>query len=76
MTPLRNIRNKRCLPLSAVAEAVGTDAGNLSRIETGKQKPTPQLAEALSLFFGGAVTELEIIYPERYSKAILDDQPT
>ncbi|VXA58250.1 Helix-turn-helix family protein (fragment) [Acinetobacter proteolyticus] len=68
MTPLRSIRMRRKLSLAVVAEAAGTDAGNLSRIETGKQRTTPQLAESLSAYFGNEISELQILYPERFSE--------
>lgn len=69
MTPLRTLRLKKNLQLNVVAQAVGTDAGNLSRIETGKQRTTPQLAEDLRKYFKDEISELEILYPERYVTA-------
>lgn len=55
--------------LEDVARAVGIDSGNLSRIERGRQTPGRDLAARLSEHFGGRVTEMEIIYPERYADA-------
>lgn len=66
-TPLRKIRRARRLTLTDVARSNGMDAGNLSRIERGAQAASPEVAEKLSKYFDGEVTELEIIYPERYS---------
>lgn len=65
MTPLRNARQAARKKLREVADAVGTSEGNLSRVECGKQTATPELAEKLARYFG-TVTEVEILYPERY----------
>lgn len=64
-SPLRQARRQRELTLQAVADAVGTDTGNLSRVERGLQIPSKDLAERLAKFFG--ITELQIIYPERFA---------
>jgi len=66
MTPLRRIREKKKMSLAEVAVDVNCDAGNLSRIETGKQNPSLDLAAALSKFFKNEISEMEILYPERY----------
>lgn len=67
-TPLRRLRKERGLTLLEVARAVGTDTGNLSRIEKGKQQ-SPELAPKLVEFFGSEhITELEILYPDRYTE--------
>jgi putative transcriptional regulator len=70
MTPLKTIRNARALSIHLVAAAVNTTAGNLSRIENGKQKASPELAERLAKYFGYAVTEIQILYPERFKAAV------
>jgi transcriptional regulator with XRE-family HTH domain len=64
--PLKAARLKCSQTLTQVAEAVGTDAGNLSRIENGKQRPSPDMAEKLARHFGYAITEIQILYPERF----------
>lgn len=66
-TPLRIERLRKKLRLKDVAKAVNIDTGNLSRIERGVQKPSLDLTESLVSFFGNAVSELEILYPERFS---------
>lgn len=63
-SPLKQARLSRGLTLDQVSAAVGIDTGNLSRIERG-QVPSKKRAEALAKFFVGAVTETQIIYPER-----------
>lgn len=64
--PVKAARLKCGQTLTQVAEAVGTDAGNLSRIENGKQRPSPDMAEKLARHFGYAITEIQILYPERF----------
>ena len=66
-SPLRKIRLWRGLSLHAVALAVGSDTGNLSRIETGEQVAKKQLAARLAAFFAPHIDERHVIYPERYS---------
>lgn len=71
-TPLRRLRRTRALTLETVAAAVGTDTGNLSRIERGKQTSLA-LAAALVDYFGvGDITEAEILYPERFPQPAVD----
>lgn len=66
-TPLKTARLKRGYVLARVAASVGTDQGNLSRIENGKQRASPELAERLAKYFGYDITEIQILYPERFS---------
>ena len=66
VTPLQRARHAKKLSLEQVAEAVGTDTGNLSRIERGVQVPGRELTEKLAQYFGNEVTETQIIYPERF----------
>lgn len=66
-TPLRLLRIKQNLTLSKVAEAVQIDVGNLSRIERGAQKTSLEVAERLVAFFNGELTEMQILYPKKFS---------
>lgn len=68
-TPLKEIRVRRGLTLDAVSRSVDTDTGNLSRIENGKQGASVQLAERLSKFYAGEISELAILYPDRFRTA-------
>jgi len=68
-TPLKTVRLKRGQTLRQVADAVGTDVGNVSRMENQKQGVAPAMAEKLSKHFGGEITELQILYPERFMEA-------
>ncbi len=70
-TPLRKIRIKKGYRITYVSKAVNCDHGYLSRAERGIYTPSPALAERLSSFYSGEVTELEILYPGRYETAFL-----
>jgi transcriptional regulator with XRE-family HTH domain len=65
-TPLRRIRLERHLSLEAVADGIGMNNGTISRIERGDTKASPETAEKLVKFFGEGISELEILYPERF----------
>jgi transcriptional regulator with XRE-family HTH domain len=63
---IKTIRLRRGQTLTQVARAIGTDAGNLSRVENGKQNPSPRMAARLAKHFGYEITEIQILYPERF----------
>ena len=65
-TPLKAVRLRRNETLAAVSAAVNTNTGWLSKVENGKQKASPALAEKLARHFGYLVNEIEILYPERF----------
>lgn len=67
-TPLRKMRVEKKLTIAEVAIATQLDVGNLSRIERGIQVPSLETAEKLSRFFKGKITEMQILYPQRYMK--------
>lgn len=66
-SPLKKARLKREQTLQEVSSAVGTDTGNLSRIERGLQIPSKELAESLVKYYDNEITETQIIYPERFA---------
>ena len=67
ITPLRAEREKRDdVAASQVAKAVGIDQSYYSKIELGKIKPSAEIAERIALYFGHAVSEMQILYPERF----------
>lgn len=68
-SPLKKARLKREKTLQQVSDDVGTDTGNLSRIERGLQIPSKDLAESLVKYFDNEITETQIIYPERFTDA-------
>ena len=65
-TPLQRLREERKKTLKDVADAVGTDTGNLSRVERGKQCSVELAARLVDYYGRRAISELEILYPERY----------
>ena len=65
-TPLKAVRLRLGQSIHRVAKAVHTSPGNLSRLENGKQKASPELAARLAEFFGSEITEIQILYPERF----------
>ncbi len=65
-TPLRLERERRNLTIFQVSIAIGLDPGNLSRIERGYQTPSKEAAEKLVNFFDNELTEIQILYPERF----------
>jgi putative transcriptional regulator len=66
---IKSARLKRGQTLVQVAKAIGTDAGNLSRVENGKQMPSPKMAAKLARYFGYEITEIQILYPERFAES-------
>jgi transcriptional regulator with XRE-family HTH domain len=65
-TPLLKIRKQQGLTLQQLSTHLELDAGNLSRIERGKQIASTKLAEKISKLFNGQISEIEILYPERF----------
>ncbi|OSI21674.1 helix-turn-helix domain-containing protein [Neisseria dumasiana] len=66
-TPLKKARLAEGLTLKEVAKHVNSDTGNISRIERGKQMPSKELVSKLvDLFSSQGITEVHIIYPERF----------
>lgn len=65
-TPLKKIRVKNERTLKEVADAIEVDQSNLSRIERGLQAATPQLAEKIVHYFDNQISEIEVLYPNRF----------
>jgi transcriptional regulator with XRE-family HTH domain len=66
-TPLKKIRVLNDRTLKEVADAIDVDPSNLSRIERGLQAATPQLAEKIATYFDNKISEIEVLYPQRFS---------
>lgn len=71
MTPLKRARTARKWTLADVSARLAQigdpiDSGNLSRVERGVQRASAPLAESLSKVFEGDITEIHILYPERF----------
>ncbi|MBI3908500.1 MAG: helix-turn-helix transcriptional regulator [Pseudomonas fluorescens] len=72
MTPLKRARIARKWTLADVSARLALlgdpiDSGNLSRVERGVQRASASLAEGLSKVFDGEITEIHILYPERFN---------
>jgi transcriptional regulator with XRE-family HTH domain len=65
-------RKARGLSLEDVAREVGTDQGNLSRVEKGQQIPKRPLARALYFFFEREIPLGAIYDPEFYNHVPID----
>jgi transcriptional regulator with XRE-family HTH domain len=75
-TPLRNTRLARGESTYKVADAVGVDQSQYSRVESGKRRPSPDLANRIAKYFGNAVTRDQILFPEDYIVADLPPKKT
>lgn len=67
MTPLKRIRLEKGIKQIDLAGKVGIDQSHLSRIESGRERASPDVAAKLAEQIGREwITELHILYPERY----------
>ena len=66
-TPLKKLRESREITQREVAEAVGIDQSTYHKIEAGIHSPRPETATALVKYFGSALNELHLFFPDRYS---------
>lgn len=65
-TPLKVERCKRNLSATDLAQAMGVTQPTINRIENGRKRPSPDLANRLAKFFDNAVTRDQILFPEDY----------
>ena len=66
MSPLRRVRKQSGRTLREVANVIGYDPASLSRVERGQQTPTLGVAAKLARYYGGQISEVEILYPQRF----------
>lgn len=52
--------------MESVAKAVGSNTGNLSKIERRLAGASPGMAEKIVQHLGAPLDELQVLYPERY----------
>jgi transcriptional regulator with XRE-family HTH domain len=62
-------RRRRNLTQMEVAAACGLTQSFYGKIETREASPSPETAEKIARFFGHEVTEMQLLYPERYETA-------
>ncbi|OIV47822.1 transcriptional regulator [Sodalis sp. TME1] len=67
-TPLRKMRIEKGITITQVARATKIDVGNLSRIERGIQLTSLKNAEKIAKFFNGKITEMQVLYPHKYTQ--------
>jgi DNA-binding XRE family transcriptional regulator len=65
-TPLKLARLKIGVTADGLARAVGVNQSTIARIENGKKRPSPELANRIALHFGNAITRDQILFPEDY----------
>jgi len=66
MTPRRFIESAGIEEAKRVSVAAGSSYPYFSQIAYGHRRASPGLAERLAAESAGRMTELEILYPERY----------
>ncbi len=71
---IREIRRKKGISQEAIAEALGCDASNYSKIENGVQKLTVENLEKIADFMSEDVTYF-FTYPKRYVDEDLVNAP-
>jgi transcriptional regulator with XRE-family HTH domain len=65
-TPLGKLRRAIGLTTVELGAMVGMDNGWISKLENGLNRPSPLAAEKICAVFRGELTEMHLIYPERY----------
>jgi putative transcriptional regulator len=68
MTPIKVARlaDPRTLTQKDVAAGCGIVPSFYSKIEAGEAKPSPEVAARLAAFLNHGISEMQILYPERY----------
>lgn len=72
LSPMRLERLKRGLRQGQVADDNDLDQGQYCRFELGKETPKAAVAAKLSKYFGNSVTEMQILYPERFVEKVTE----
>ena len=65
MTPMKRARKALGMSLESLATQVGSTKGHLSSLENQRNRASPELAESLAKELG--ISEMEILYPERFT---------
>lgn len=65
-TPLKKLREARGVTQAHLCKLIGVDQSTLSKIEKGSHAPRKETAEALVKYFGSALNEMHLMFPERY----------
>jgi DNA-binding XRE family transcriptional regulator len=75
-TPLKVERERRGISADELARAVSVRQPTINRIENGKKRPSPDLANRIAKYFANAVTRDQILFPEDYTVADLPPKKT
>ena len=59
-------RNRRKLTQAEVATACGVTQSFYAKLEQREASPSTETAAKLAAFFGHEITEMQLLYPERY----------
>ncbi|MCH7333467.1 helix-turn-helix transcriptional regulator [Acinetobacter modestus] len=66
-SPLERKRKELKLTVEQVASSVGCSPPNYWRIESGEQQPRKNLLKSIIQYFDGAISEMEILFPEHFA---------
>lgn len=66
-TPLERKRKGLKLTVEQVASSIGCSPPNYWRIESGDQQPRKKLLKAILEFFNDEISEMEILFPEKFA---------
>ncbi|QMV19655.1 helix-turn-helix domain-containing protein [Granulicella sp. 5B5] len=74
-TPLSKVRaaDPRKPSQQDVAKAVGVSRPHYSKIEAGTANASPRVAAKIKEFLHHAISENEILYPERYQDKVVSE---
>lgn len=64
VTPLKKARKDKGYSQAGLAEVVGVSQTTISDLERMREKTSPDVAEKIATVLG--ISEMEILYPERY----------
>jgi transcriptional regulator with XRE-family HTH domain len=67
---LKTAREKCGLSQRKLAGLAGVPQATISRLEIKNIRPSPEVAASLVPFLNGYVTELHLLYPERFSRSV------
>jgi len=74
VTPLKTERLRRKVTVATLASAVGVQRPTISRIENGRMRASPPLANKIAQFFDQAVTRDQVLFPEDYVTQVTEQK--
>ena len=67
---LLQARKRRRLTQEEVAAGCGLTQSYYGKLELRQASPSPETAAKIATFFGHEITEMQLLYPERYEAAV------